>query len=113
MINDIFLNDLLKHILPICLSVNCDPCDSELLQQPTATSTDMQALSLASLPPLPDPSCGFSSQEASYQDTLVPDQSLELDQAFMGSRMSEISIKMASGIQETPGNEVANHMIDR
>ncbi|KAM6897002.1 T-box transcription factor TBX6 [Xenentodon cancila] len=95
--------------------VSCDPCDStELLQQPTTTtSADMQALALASLAPLPDHACGFSSEEASYPDTLVPDQSLELGQAFIDSQMSDIAITMASGMQETTGNEASNNMIDR
>lgn len=99
------------------LSVNCDPCDStELLPQPittTTTATDLQALALASLPPLADPSCGFRPEEASYQETLVPEQPLDLGQAFMASQMSDISISMANGMQNTPGSEVANSMIER
>ncbi|XP_076615338.1 LOW QUALITY PROTEIN: T-box transcription factor TBX6 [Chaetodon auriga] len=99
--------------------VNCDPCDAaDLLPQPTTTtttsSTDLQALALASLPPLPDPSCGFRPEEASYQDTLVPEQPLDLGQAFMASQMSDtIGISMADGMQNTPGSEVANSMIER
>ncbi|KAF1373921.1 hypothetical protein PFLUV_G00243940 [Perca fluviatilis] len=94
--------------------VNCDPCDStELLPQPITTSTDLQALALASLPPLPDPSCGFRPEGASYQDTLVPEQPLDLGQAFMASQMSDIGISMANGMQGTPGSEVANRMIER
>ncbi|XP_039991807.1 T-box transcription factor TBX6 [Xiphias gladius] len=98
--------------------VNCDPCDStELLPQPTTTTTstgtDLQALALASLPPLADPSCGFRPEEPSYQDTLVPEQPLDLGQAFMASQMSDISISMASGMQDTPGSEVANSIIER
>lgn len=95
--------------------MNCDPCDSaELLQQPigTTTSTDLQALALASLPPLPDPSCGFRPEEASYQDTMVQEQPLDLGQAFMASQMSDISISMANEMQNTPGSEVANNMIE-
>ncbi|KAM9336204.1 T-box transcription factor TBX6 [Symphorus nematophorus] len=99
--------------------VNCDPCDStELLPQPiTATSTtsspELQALALASLPPLPDPSCGFRPDEASYEDTLVPQQPIDLGQAYMATQMSDISISMANGMQNTPGGEVANSMIER
>ncbi|XP_040885153.1 T-box transcription factor TBX6 [Toxotes jaculatrix] len=98
--------------------VNCDPCDStELLPQPTTTnnttSTDLQALTLASLPPLPDPSCGYRPEEASYQDTLVPEQPLDLGQEFMASQISDISISMANGIQDTPGSEAANGIIER
>ncbi|XP_045925374.1 T-box transcription factor TBX6 [Micropterus dolomieu] len=97
--------------------VNCDPCDStELLPQPittTTTSTDLQALALASMPPLPDPSCGFRPEEASYQDTLVPQHALDLGHAFMASQMSDISISMAGGMQERVGGEVANSMIER
>lgn len=98
------------------LSGNCDPCNTaELLPQPIATTagTDLQALTLASLPPLPDPSCGFRPEEAPFQDTLVPEQPLDLEQAFMASQMSDISISMASGVQNTPGSEVANSMIER
>uniref|UniRef100_A0A8D3B266 T-box domain-containing protein n=1 Tax=Scophthalmus maximus TaxID=52904 RepID=A0A8D3B266_SCOMX len=93
--------------------VTCDPCDSaDLLPQPT-TGTDLQALALASLPPLPDPSCGYRPEEASYQDTLVPEPPLDLGQAFMASQMSDISLSMASGMQDTAGSEMANSMIDR
>uniref|UniRef100_UPI0037E7D8C3 T-box transcription factor TBX6 n=1 Tax=Semicossyphus pulcher TaxID=241346 RepID=UPI0037E7D8C3 len=97
--------------------VNCDPCDStELLPPPitaTTSSTDLQALALASLPPLPDPSCGFRPEEATYQDSLVPQQPLDLGQAFMASQMSDISLSMANGMQGTPGSEMANNMIER
>ncbi|XP_070708496.1 T-box transcription factor TBX6 [Pempheris klunzingeri] len=98
--------------------VNCDPCDStELLPQPintTATSgADLQALTLASLPTLPDPSCGFRPEEASYQTTLVPEQPLDLGQAFMAPQMSDISISMANGMQNTVGSEVPDTMIER
>lgn len=98
-----------------CLpSVNCDPCDStELLQQPPVTGADLQALALASLPALPETSCGFRPGDTSYQDTLVPEQSLDLGQEFMASQMSDISITLASGIQELPGSERANSMIER
>lgn len=93
--------------------MTCDPCDSaDLLPQPT-TGTDLQALALASLPPLPDPSCGYRPEEASYQDTLVPEPPLDLGQAFMASQMSDISLSMASGMQDTAGSEMANSMIDR
>lgn len=103
------------------LLVSCDPCDSaELLPPTTVTSntssstTDLQALALASLPQLPESSCGFRTDEASYQDTLVPEQPLDLGQAFMASQMSDtMSISMAEGMQNTAGSEVANSMIDR
>lgn len=104
----------------LSLSVNCDPCDSaEILPQPitttitTADTTDLQALALASLPPLPDPTCGYRPEQASYHDTLVPEQQLDLGQAFMASQMSDIGISMANGMQSTPGSEVANSMIER
>lgn len=105
-------------LLYMSLSVNCDPCDStEHLPHPTTTtmtttSTDLQALALASLPPLPDPSCEFRPDEASYQGTLIPEQQLDLGQAFMASQMSDIGISMTSGMQDTAGNEVANSMIE-
>ncbi|KAF3704461.1 T-box transcription factor TBX6 [Channa argus] len=93
--------------------VNCDPCEStELLQQQT-TSTDLQALTLTSLPPLSEPPCEFRADQASYQDTLVPEQHLELGPAYMASQMSDISISMTDGMEDTPGSEVANNMIER
>ncbi|XP_044193878.1 T-box transcription factor TBX6 [Thunnus albacares] len=93
--------------------VNCDPCDStQLLPQPAA-STDLQALALASLPPLPDPSCGYRPEDAPYQDTLVPEQPLVLGQAFMHSSQMPVSISMTSGMQDTPGSEVTNSIIER
>lgn len=94
--------------------MNCDPCDStELLQQPPVTGANLQALALASLPALPETSCGFRPGDTSYQDTLVPEQSLDLGQEFMASQMSDINITLASGIQELPGSERANSMIER
>ncbi|XP_060884900.1 T-box transcription factor TBX6 [Labrus mixtus] len=97
--------------------VNCDPCDSteHLPQSITSTSSaaDLQALALASLPPLPDPSCGFRPGEAAYQDTLVPQQTLDLGQAFMASQISDIGLSMANGMQHTAGSEMANSMIER
>ncbi|XP_053197578.1 T-box transcription factor TBX6 [Scomber japonicus] len=93
--------------------VNCDPCDStQLLPQPEA-STDLQALALASLPQMPNPSCGYRPEDAPYQDTLVPEQPLDLGQAFMHSNQMTVSISMTSGMQDTPGNEVANSIIER
>ncbi|KAM3592117.1 uncharacterized protein V6R79_012781 [Siganus canaliculatus] len=96
--------------------VNCDPCDStEVLQQAvTTSSTDLQTLTLASLAPLPAPTCGFRPEEAPYQDELVPEQALDIGQAFMASQMSDIGISMASGgMQGTPGSEVADSIIER
>ncbi|XP_026170629.1 T-box transcription factor TBX6 [Mastacembelus armatus] len=102
--------DVLTETLDI---VSSDPCDStEVLPQHT-TSTDMQALALASLPPLPDPSCEFRPEEASYQETLVPQQPLDLGQGFMASQMSDISISMTNVMRDTPGSEGANGMIER
>ncbi|KAM3860053.1 T-box transcription factor TBX6 [Diretmus argenteus] len=103
--------------------VSCDPCDStELLPQSAATTPttppDLQALaSLASLPALPDPSCGYGAEEAPYQDATatapVSEQPLHLDQAFMASQMSDITASLASGLQDAPGQEAADAMIDR
>ncbi|KAM4524095.1 T-box transcription factor TBX6 [Odontesthes bonariensis] len=93
--------------------VNCDPCDStELVLQPSSNSTDLQALALASLPPLSDHSTRFRPEEASYKDTLNPEHSLDLNQAFMASQMSDVGINLANGMQETSGNEVANRIIE-
>ncbi|CAK6970954.1 T-box transcription factor TBX6 [Scomber scombrus] len=92
--------------------VNCDPCDStQLLPQPEG-STDLQALALASLPQLPNP-CGYRPEDAPYQDTLVPEQPLDLGQAFMHSNQMPVSISMTGGMQDTPGSEVANSIIER
>ncbi|XP_041671608.1 LOW QUALITY PROTEIN: T-box transcription factor TBX6 [Cheilinus undulatus] len=98
--------------------VNCDPCDStELLPQQmstnTSSSTDLQTLTLSSLPPLPDPSCGFRQDEATYQDTLVPQQPLDLGHAFMESGMSDIGLSMSDGMQDPAGSEMTNTMIER
>ncbi|XP_034426271.1 T-box transcription factor TBX6 [Hippoglossus hippoglossus] len=97
--------------------VNCDPCDSaELLPLPTSSTTaaDLQALALSSLPQLADPSCGYRPQEVTrYQDTLVPEQPLDLGQAFMASQMSDIGISMANGMQDAPRSEVANSINER
>ncbi|KAK5905898.1 hypothetical protein CgunFtcFv8_001813 [Champsocephalus gunnari] len=89
--------------------VNCDPCDSTDLQPQQMTSaTDLQALALASLPPMPNPSCGFRPEEAPYQASLIQEQPLDLGQAFIASHMSDIGISMANGMQDMPGSEVAN-----
>lgn len=95
-------------------SVNCDPCDTaELLSQPTSTGTDLQALALSSLPPLPDPSAGYRAENSSYADTLVSEQTLDISQAFMTSQMPDLDISMAGGMHEAPGSEVANSMNER
>ncbi|MEQ2255443.1 hypothetical protein ILYODFUR_013954 [Ilyodon furcidens] len=86
--------------------VNCDPCDAS---EPTAASSDLQALTLTSLPPLPDSSCGFRPEEASYP---VPEHSLDLSLTFMTSQMSDISVTMANGMQEKQENEAALSMIE-
>lgn len=116
----ISLNNLkLKQLHFLCvLSVDCEPCDTtELLSQTiastTTTGTDLQALPLASLHPLPDPSCGFRPDEPSFQDALVPEQPLNLEHAFMASQMSGISMSMTAGLQNTAGSEVASGMMDR
>jgi len=81
--------------------------------QPSSNSTDLQALALASLPPLSDHSTGFRPEEASYKDSLNPEHSLDLNQAFIASQMSHVGINLANGMQETSGNEVANRIIER
>ncbi|XP_054913983.1 T-box transcription factor TBX6 [Poeciliopsis prolifica] len=82
--------------------VNCDPCEAA---EPAASSSDLQVLALASLPPLPDSSCGFRPEEGSYP---VPEPALDLTQTFMTSQMSDISVTM----QETQENEAAHNMIE-
>ncbi|XP_068161479.1 T-box transcription factor TBX6 [Antennarius striatus] len=91
--------------------VNCDPCESaELVSQSlnATTDSDLQTLSLSSLPPLPDPSCGFRQEEDSYQDTLAPEQPIDLGQAFIASQISDMRISLP----DTPGSEVANSLIE-
>ncbi|XP_068610805.1 T-box transcription factor TBX6 [Brachionichthys hirsutus] len=92
--------------------VNCDPCESaELVPQPlsTSTGTDLQTLGLASLPPLPDSSCGFRQEEDSYRGALAPPQPIGLSQAFIASQIPDMSISLAG----TPGSEAASHRIER
>ncbi|MEQ2177429.1 hypothetical protein GOODEAATRI_003438 [Goodea atripinnis] len=72
-------------------------------------SSDLQALTLTSLPPLPDSSCGFRPDEASYP---VPEHSLDLSLTFMTSQMSDINVTMANGMQEKQENEAALSMIE-
>lgn len=104
--------------------MDCDPCDAtELLSQPIASNSsggggggggstaDLQALALSSLPQLPDPSCGFRPGETPYQDTL-PEEPLHLNQAYMTSQMSDLGMTMASEVQNPPGREVVNSMMD-
>ncbi|XP_033840802.1 T-box transcription factor TBX6 [Periophthalmus magnuspinnatus] len=92
--------------------VNCDPCDStEALSQPTVTSTQppgLQTLDLSCLPALPDPSCGYRPEETAYQDTLVPEQTLDLGQAFM----TDINIPLSNGMQDQGGSDVPNDHIE-
>ncbi|XP_068439775.1 LOW QUALITY PROTEIN: T-box transcription factor TBX6 [Clinocottus analis] len=92
--------------------VNCDPCDSTELQ-PITTGTDLQALALASLPQLPDPSCGFRPERDPYQDTLAPEHPLDLGQAFMASQISDIGLSLVNGMQDTSGSEVENRLTER
>ncbi|XP_071395795.1 T-box transcription factor TBX6 [Centroberyx affinis] len=103
----------ITHLTETLDIVGCDPCDStELLSQSTTTTSasDLQALALASLPPLPDPSCGYRAEEAPYQDAQVPEQPLDLGQAFMASQMSDITVTMANGMQDTPGIDRSDNM---
>ncbi|XP_024141045.2 extensin, partial [Oryzias melastigma] len=90
-------------------SVNCDSAEF----QPASPSTDLQALGLASLPPPPEPSCVFKPDEASFQDVLTPEQSLELGQSFIASEMSDLSVALNHGMQERQHDEEAERMIER
>ncbi|XP_057681479.1 T-box transcription factor TBX6 [Corythoichthys intestinalis] len=100
-------------------SENCDPCDSTH-SPPTASATapeitgaDLQALALASLHPLPpEPSCGFTSEETPFQDTLVPEEPLDLGQGFIASQIPDISLAINAGLQDTTGSEVTNTLIE-
>lgn len=104
------------------LPADCDPCDTaELLSQPisntiitstTTTSTtgpDLQALPLASLHPLPDPACGFQPDQAPFQDALVPEESLNLHQAFM----TDISMTLSGVVQGSAGSHMATNLMER
>lgn len=94
--------------------MNCDPCDStQPAAAPATTGPDLQVIDLASLPSLPDPSCGFQPEEPPYQDTLVSEQPLDLGQAFMASQIPDISIPMTNGMPTTTGSEVTNSVIER
>ncbi|XP_076008202.1 LOW QUALITY PROTEIN: T-box transcription factor TBX6 [Genypterus blacodes] len=84
---------------------SCDPCDP--------ADTDLQALALASLPPLPDPSCGYRPEEAAYQGALVPEPPLDLDQVFMTSQMPDIAMTIASEMQDVAVGDVANNLLER
>ncbi|XP_054625213.1 T-box transcription factor TBX6 [Dunckerocampus dactyliophorus] len=109
--------------------VNCNPCDSTQLlshpdttpavpatptnTSPNATGANLQNLTLASLDPLPvDPSCGFTPEEAPFQGTLIPEQPLDLGQAFMASQMPDISLSMSGGMEDATGSEVTNSIIE-
>lgn len=103
------------------LPADCDPCDAaELLSQPisttiitstttTSSSPDLQTLPLASLHPLPDPTCGFRPDEAPFQDALVPEQPLNLDQAFM----TDISMTLSGVVQSSTGSHMATDLMER
>lgn len=73
------------------------------------SAAGLQALTLTSLPSLTESSCGFTPEEASYQ---VPEQSIDLSQAFMTSQMSDISIPVSEAMQEAQGHEAANSLIE-
>nr|XP_057917727.1 T-box transcription factor TBX6 [Doryrhamphus excisus] len=109
--------------------VNCDPCDStQLLAHPDTTPTvpaapnntspnitgeNLQTLNMASLATLPaEPSCGFTPEEAPFQDNLVPEQGLDLGQVFMVSQMPDINLSMSGGMQDATGSEVTNGIIE-
>ncbi|XP_061562289.1 T-box transcription factor TBX6 [Phycodurus eques] len=97
--------------------VNCDPCDSTQpavpATAPSMTGADLQALALASLPPLPaEPSCGFTPEETPFQGTLVSEQPLDLDQAFIASQIPDIRLSISAGMQGTTGSEVTTTIIE-
>ncbi|XP_019739051.1 T-box transcription factor TBX6 isoform X2 [Hippocampus comes] len=98
---------------------NCDACDStqHLPTVPAATpnmsGADLQALALATLHPLPaDPSCGFTTEDSAFQDSLVPEPPLDLDEAFMASQIPDISLSMNAGMQDGAGSDVTNTIIE-
>ncbi|XP_028990488.1 LOW QUALITY PROTEIN: T-box transcription factor TBX6 [Betta splendens] len=71
--------------------VSCDP----------APGSDLQALALASLPP----ACHFGPDEASYRDALIPEQPLDLGQAFLASQMSDVGT-VSGGMQDAAGSMI-------
>ncbi|KAK7919653.1 hypothetical protein WMY93_010937 [Mugilogobius chulae] len=93
--------------------VNCDPCDStEALPQATVTSTepqDLQTLDLSCLPTLPDPSCAYRTENTPYQDTLDPEQAIDLGQAFM----TDMNMPLTNGIHEAGGSDMPNDLIGK
>lgn len=98
---------------------DCEPRDTaELLSQPISTTIitsnttsgpDLQSLPLASLHPLPDSSCGFQPDEASFQNALEPEQPLNLDQAFM----TDISMTLSGVVQGSAGSHMATGLMER
>ncbi|XP_061667127.1 T-box transcription factor TBX6 [Syngnathoides biaculeatus] len=101
----------LADMTEITATVNCDPRKST---QPTATApsmtgADLQALALASLPPLP---AGFTPDETPFQGTLVPEHPADLDQAFIASQIPDINLSISAGMQDATGSEVTPTLIE-
>ncbi|XP_077595682.1 T-box transcription factor TBX6 [Stigmatopora nigra] len=94
---------------------NCNPCDStQSLPIPEMTGAHLQALALASLHRLPtEPSCRFTSEESPFQNNLVvPEEPLELGQAFMAAQIPDISLTISAGMQETTESECTDTLIE-
>ncbi|KAM9816980.1 T-box transcription factor TBX6 [Neosynchiropus ocellatus] len=92
--------------------VNCDPCDSAQLMPQTGSDRDLQALALASLPALTNPTCGYQPEESSFQDPLVQQPPLDLGQSYMTTQLPDINMALNTGIQDTTGSDVTNAVIE-
>ncbi|XP_067100246.1 T-box transcription factor TBX6 [Osmerus mordax] len=94
-------------------SVSCGPCDST--QTLASHPPELQTLTLASLPLLPSPSCGFSSNQISFQETPLPDPPLQLGHAYVSSQIADLTVDMVNGQQDATGSnhQPSDSMIDR
>ncbi|XP_062331395.1 T-box transcription factor TBX6 [Osmerus eperlanus] len=94
-------------------SVSCGPCDST--QTLASHPPELQTLTLPSLPLLPSPSCGFSSNQISFQETPLPDPPLQLGHAYVSSQIADLTVDMVNGQQDATGSnhQPSDSMIDR
>ncbi|CAG07600.1 unnamed protein product, partial [Tetraodon nigroviridis] len=51
-------------------------------------------------------------EETPYQAALAPEEPLDLNQAFMASQMPDIGMSMVSEVQNPPGSEVADSLVE-
>ena len=81
----------------------------------TLDSHPLELQTLASLPLLPSPSCGFSSNQISFQETPTPDPPLQLGHAYVSSQIADLTVDMVNGQQDATGSDhqPSDSMIDR